>query len=375
MSEIIVIYHTLLKNFNELYANKTIKITDKEIEDILINFCNKLKSEKSMFKYLSSRDNRLFKGLKYTLIPKIKMEVILYIDNNTPEDKKNIINNIWDNILVLYILAELSNEETDIESVSKIFNLLSEENKNMVPLKFHDKFISINQSQSSNELSNIFDKFSSSLNLSQIKDLMSNNELKSLFTEGGTLSNNIPTELQSIIGDLNIDNIKEMFNSSASENGNDFVSDILHNIKDKFNTEEELNSKKFVENLLDVGNNLSDTYGTKLKNGELSIQDIISGVSNVINDSNKDVINSITSSFDINKLNISEIFDEVKTQMNGKIPKELVSLMSNINGDNLKNFNLDTLLNVMVTSDNTVNKNLTPEQKEELIKFYDNIEI
>ena len=362
MAEISIYYNNLLKEFNKLYENKIIKITNDEINDILLNFCNKLQEEKSMFKYLLSRDNRLFKGLKCTLIPKIKMEVILYYDDNTPDDKKIIINNIWNQIMLLYILTESNKKDSDMGYVYKIFNCLDDENKELINIELQEKIKSSNVQEPTNNplLSTMLEKLGSSVDISQLKNLIS--------------SENIPTELQNIVEDLNMDKIKELLNSPESKNGNEFVENILNDIKNKFQSNEQVDSKKFVENLFDVGNNLSDTYGPKIKNGDISIQDIISGVSNVINDSNNDIIGNITESIDINKLNFSEIFEEVKHQMDGKLPKEIINLMNNLNGENLKNFNLDGFLNLVVT-DNKVNKNLTPEQKEELIKFYDNLEI
>jgi len=356
MSDIYNIYNELITEFNKLYPEMKVKVNNNEIDSYVNNFIKKLRDETGLFKYLVEKDNRLFKGLKCTLIPKKKMEVVLYADDKTIKQKE-IIDNMWKNIWLIYLLGESKMENPDKIKMSKITNLMENGKKeDDLPKMFDalkdmdiDKMKELFESKNINT-DKINDILKDGFDMDKMKDLMNDNDIKNL------------------IGSINIE---------PTENSNKFIDNILDDIKDKFKLNEidgKIDSKEFVDKLLDVGNVLGDSYGNKLKSGELSINDIIGGVSSLMSDKKNDKLSEISKSIDLDKIDVGGVFNEFKGKLDGKVPKEMMDVISGLNGDNLKNLNLGSLVDTMIGGDKKVQE-LTDEQKKELEKYYENLEI
>jgi len=401
MSELYLIYNDLLTEYYKLLEKKDdnnkkkISLNETDIDNYVNTFCTKLKNEKSMFKYLIEKDNRLFKGLKCTLIPKIKMEVILYIDKKTSDDIKLLIDNIWTKIWLIYLLGEAKSDEPNKTYMSKIAYLLNNNNNdnnyNNDNNDNNNKNIEMNMFKDINvdKLKDVFEKMNSKIDLNNMKDLIdkdgnvSIDSIKKIFDNSMDLN-----KLKDLIGNNNIKeflenlDLKDIITNKDSDRGDIFINEILNDIKDKFKldyTEDKINSKQFVDKIFDVGNTLGDTYSKKLKEGELSIGDIIGGVTNLVSNKNNNSFDEISKTIDIEKIDVKEVFEEFKDKLNNKIPKEMQDIINSINGDNLKNINIGSLVSSIISNSSSSSSNkieeLTNEQKQELIKFYENLEI
>jgi hypothetical protein len=239
------------------------------------------------------------------------------------------------------------------------------------------------------KLKDVFEKMNSKIDLNNMKDLIdkdgnvSIDSIKKIFDNSMDLN-----KLKDLIGNNNIKeflenlDLKDIITNKDSDRGDIFINEILNDIKDKFKldyTEDKINSKQFVDKIFDVGNTLGDTYSKKLKEGELSIGDIIGGVTNLVSNKNNNSFDEISKTIDIEKIDVKEVFEEFKDKLNNKIPKEMQDIINSINGDNLKNINIGSLVSSIISNSSSSSSNkieeLTNEQKQELIKFYENLEI
>ena len=76
-TDMFYVYTQLIDGFRKIYPDKNISVNNNEVISYVTSFCDKLRKENSLFSLLINKDHKLFKGLKCTLIPKFKMEVIL----------------------------------------------------------------------------------------------------------------------------------------------------------------------------------------------------------------------------------------------------------------------------------------------------------
>lgn len=378
-TDIFNVYNKLLDGFKKIYPDKHVLVNETEVNSLVRNFCDKFRNDQSMFALLINRDNKLFKGLKCSLIPKFKMEVILKPDN----DYKVILNDMWNNISLLYLLGEAehtdpnrinmgrvafaldlhtkTNESNDGDSVGKLFSAFQNVDKTEMEGMIGNLGISKDQLES----------LKSGLDSDQLKDVLGSLDLNNI-----DLSKLSEMDLSKIGSLANID--LSGISLKPTENSSRFLDEILGDLKTKFKLDDvdgKVDSKQFVEQLMTVGNSLSDTYGKKLSTGELSINDILGGITSIASNPNQNVISDLTDSLNLDKLDVKEIIGELKGKLNGKVPAELLDTVCNLDGSTLKNMNIGDLIGSMMGGKNDVPKELTDDQKKELMNYYSTLEL
>jgi len=424
-SDIEVTYNKLINCFYELFPdrNDIIKIEIADMTKYVTNLCDSLRMQPKYFNLLLKRDNRMFKGLNLTLLPKLKMEVILNIvDEN--ESRNKIINEMWDTIFLLYLIGENDHSEPDktkmsqiasmlnkvsdsVNNVSSIFDKINKDG-NIQSMLNHlndvvndDKVknmmssIGLDDTKVKNIMSSIdlddtkVKNIMSSINpneniLNNMKDVMSNiglddTKVKNIMSSINS-NENILNNMKDMMSNINMDNVKDVMSNigldtdkmKPTENSNKLVSDIVSDLKSSLKmetTDGKVDSKQFVDNLMNVGNTLGLTYSKKLSSGELSLNDIIGAVSSIAsNDTNP--LNEL-SDLQLDKLDMTEVLGELKNKMNDKIPTEFLDTINN-----LQNVDMSSLINLMGsnTGNNDV-KELTLEQKKELEKYYEDLKL
>jgi hypothetical protein len=349
-NDISYVYSQLINDFNKMYPDKSINLNNNEMNTYVIQFCKVLRSEDKYINLLLKKDARLFKISKFSFFPKMRLEVILSTD--TDNSSKECIESMWKNIFLLYLLGEANQIEPNRINMSKVAFSLDINSKN---------------DSSSPQTPHLFDAFKN-INLEEVEKMA-----------GGFGINS--EQLNSLKGCIDNDKIKDLmaeFGKPPTENSNKFVKDILGDIKTKFSLNEEdgkIDSKQFVEQLLNVGNTLGDSYGKKITSGELSINDIIGAISSLATNPDDAGISDLTQTLKLDKLDIKEILNELKGQLNGKLPPELLSTLNNFDMSNLENLNIGSLLNTMMTDKPQDIVELTDEQKKELLEYYKDISI
>lgn len=340
-------YTEILNDFYLLYPekNKMIKLNDIEMKTYVNNFCDKMRIQENTkyFKMLVNRQGLLFKGLKCTLLPKLKMEVILNIDDKTTENEIKLKNNIWSNIWLLYIINESEQSTPDQIKISQLamaIDFVKNDGKLDENMDQKSKIMDIMTSQMTNMTNEQKEQMNTMINA-----------LKNPSNDSNTITKQILTD------------IKEHCIINCEENGN-------------------VDSKNFVEQILKAGSSMSEVYGKKLKNKEISITDILGMISNITED-NGEIMNELsdlTETLHLDKVDLNSVMKEFTEQLNngelkGKIPPEIVKTLTELNGDNLKNMDLNKLLNSMLSSNTETPKDLTAEQEKELEDFYSNLTI
>jgi len=382
LSDIEITYFKLIDSFYELYPDKKdkVKMNEQDMNSYLKQFCDRLREKQQYFQLLVKRDGKMFKGLNVTLLPKLKMEVVLNLTENDKdnESKKKIVDNMWDTIWLLYLLGESTYDEPDRNKMSRIALALDVVNKKQIDGELSDT-----------NKPNMFNAFNN-INMAEVNDIMGS------LNNGNLNKDNIKDMLDKVIANPELtSNLKSMMSSMGidgenltkpTENSNKFVNDILGDIKSKFkldSTDGKIDSKKFVEQLMSVGNTIGDSYSKKLGSGELSINDIIGAVSSMATNPDEGSISDLTNSLQLDKLDLNEVLDELKGQLNGKIPPELLNSLGGMGlggagGDALKNLNMSSLIGSMMgsmgKSDGAVPE-LTEDQKKELEKYYEDLKL
>lgn len=360
-SDIATTYKQMLSSFYKLYPDKEGKYDDLTEQDIIVlidKFGDSLRKHNEYFNLFAKKQGKLFKGLSVTLIPKLKMEVVLNLGDLPSEEKQLLVNEMWNSIYLLYLLYESKQAEPNKVNMAKIALLLDKDTKQD----------NVNNDESANK--NNLNFLGKDINLDNLEEMM--NKIGINKEQMNDLKNNIDQ-----------DKIKELlgqFNAKPTEKSDKFVKDVLSDIKSKFklNVSSEngkIDSKQFVEQLMNVGNTLGDSYGEKIKSGELSISDIIGAVSSVASGSNVDSMDDIVKSLDLDKLDLNEILNELKSRFNDKIPPELLATLGGLSNGDLKNLDIGSLVGKMMSNGNQEDKvvDLTEEQKKELAKYYEDL--
>jgi len=380
LSDLELTYSKLINSFYELYPDKKdkVKMNETEMKLYLKQFCDKLREKQQYFTLLVKRDGKMFKGLGITLLPKLKMEVILHLTENDDlvrENKQKIVDDMWNTIWLLYLLGESEYSEPDRLKMGRIAMGLDLVNKK-----------SIDEEVSETKKPLMFDAFKD-INMSEVNGLLNS------FNNGNMNKEDIKGMLDKVVSNPEMtNNLKNMISSlgvnpddllNPTENSNKFVKDILGDIKSKFKldttTDGKVDSKKFVEQLMNVGNTIGDSYSKKLGSGELSLNDIVGAVSSMATNPDENTMNELTKSLQLDKLDLNEVLNELKGQLGGKIPSELLNSLGGMNGDSLKNMNMGSLISTMMGSmggsKDVPVQELTEDQKKELEKYYEDLKL
>lgn len=357
VNDIEYVYNQLLSGFNKMY-DKDVKLNFIEMKSYVSTFCQKIDKEPKYFNLFLERSPKLFKGINFTFVPKNKFEVILSSDN---EANKKILEQMWGNIFLLYLLGEAELPEPNKNSMARVAFALDSLNGK----------ISVND-KDNNQLPDLFTAF---------KDI-NMNEVEKMVGSMGISKEQIDTLKASAGIDLNDDKLKQMmaeFIKPPTENSNKFMNDILSDIKNKFNLHEEtsgkVNAKTFVDQLFNVGNSIGDEYGKKVGSGELAVGDIIGALTSMATNPDTSVIGDIKNTLKLDKIDIKEVIDELKIRMDGKIPNELMDLLKNFDPSNINNLDVGSLISTMMGGETQQIQDLTDDQKKELLDYYDNLEI
>ena len=150
LSDMFTVYNQLINNFYKLFPEKkdSVKVSNTEITQLVNRFCLKFKMSEyeQYFSLLLKSQGKVFKAIKTTLIPQFKMEVILLVNDNTSEDKRLILDEMWLNILSLYVLGENTMNPSDVLKISR--TTMAIENKRNPSLalqtnnsEYHSKFV------------------------------------------------------------------------------------------------------------------------------------------------------------------------------------------------------------------------------------------
>ena len=111
MSDLVTTFTNMVSNFYLMFPDKkeTIDLSDQEITSYVCKFGEKMRLpiNKGYFKMMINRQGKMFKGLKCSLLPKFKMEVVLNVEENTSVEHRQYIDNIWSNIWMLYIKVKI----------------------------------------------------------------------------------------------------------------------------------------------------------------------------------------------------------------------------------------------------------------------------
>lgn len=373
-NDMVYVHNQLLSEFNKMYS-KNVHVTNDEVKSLVFKFCSQINSDNKYFNSLIKREAKVFKAMNCTLIPKIKMEVVL--NDKETDDKKKMVNELWNNIFMLYLLGEAENKDPHKLHMTKIamaldvangkLNLDSKES-NSIP-----SFLSSLEASGNEDLNKL---------IGNLKDL-NVNELETMAESIGISNDQINSIKNSVMSGINLDDdtVKKLmadFVKPPTENSSKFVKNILSDIKTKFKLSEEngeVDSKEFVDKLFDVGNVIGDSYSKKLGNGELDVSDIISALTSMATNPDMSTINEFTDTLKLNKVNMKEVVSELKNRMNGKIPPELMAIVDSIDPSNINNLNIGDLIGGMMSGQEKTIDVLTEQQKKELEDFYGNITI
>ena len=363
-------YKHLVSNFYKLYPDKTdtVKICDsvEEINSHIKFFCNKLKENTQYFPLLLKKNAKLFKGLKCTLLPKIKMEVVLTYDDAS---KIEIINEMWKSILLIYILGEAESTTPDKMKMAQVAALL-------------DILNNENNENNENNSSNTTDENKQQFTPEMFKAFdIDADTLSSMMHSMGMNMNIDKTKIDEIKNNLNSEQFTDLmsqFNKPPTEKSHTFINNILTDIRTKFNlTEREdgrVDAKQFVSQLMNIGNNLGDSYSKKLGK-ELDISDIIGAISEITSNPDGLDIGDLSSTLKLDKLDIKETIEALKNEMKGKIPDELLNTLNGLDGDNLKNINIGSILSSVMGGSQESVRELTDVERTELLKYYESLDL
>jgi hypothetical protein len=359
-------YKHLVSNFYKLYPDKTdtVKICDSidEINSHIKFFCNKLRDNSQYFQFLLKKNAKLFKGLKCTLLPKIKMEVVL---TNDDQSKTEIINEMWKSILLLYILGEAESTTPDkmkMAQVAALLDLLNSENNSSSNTNTNNE----NKQQFTPEMFKAFDMDTDKLSM-MMQSMGMNMDVSKI----DEFKNNLNSE--------QFTDLMTQFNKPPTEKSHQFINNILTDIRTKFNlTEREdgkVDAKQFVSQLMNIGNNLGDSYSKKLGK-ELDVSDIIGAISSIATNPDGLDIGDLSNTLKLDKLDIKETVEALKEEMKGKVPEELLNTLSGLDGENLKNINIGSILSsVMGGGTQEPVRELTEEERTELLKYYESLDL
>ena len=350
MSDLVTTFTNMVSNFYLMFPDKkeTIDLSDQEITSYVCKFGEKMRLpiNKGYFKMMINRQGKMFKGLKCSLLPKFKMEVVLNVEENTSVEHRQYIDNIWSNIWMLYILNEIEHSSPDKTRMSQIAMALDCSKLNTTSASCAD----------SGSAPDIMRMMSAQMENMTDEQKANVNEMMNAIKNPSAESNNIA---KSILTDL-----KNHCKVTCDEAG-------------------KVDSKEFVEQILKAGSTMSESYGEKLKSGEISITDLLGMIASLTEGNSDDLMSDLsemTEALHLDKMDLTEVKDEFINQLStgelkGKIPPEILKTLTELTGDNLKKMDISKLIETMLVGREEEIKELTIEQKQELEEFYSKLVI
>lgn len=352
------VYGQLLSCFAQMYPDKKINMNETEYNSYVNLFCKLIGNESKYFNPFLNKDPRVFKGLKFSFIKGIKMEVILSSNKDTNE---KLVNEMWNTMHMLYLLGEANKSNPNTQNMQRI------------ALKMDiSKGALIETTNDENKMPELFNAFKD-INMNEIENMVSNLGISKDQFE--SIKSGVGLDLN----DAKIKNLLSEIGKPPTEGSHRFMNDILNDVKTKFKLDEndgKVNAKLFVDQLLNVGNSIGDEYGKKIGTGELAVGDIVSAITSLASNPNgSSVISDITNTLKLDKLDMKEVIEEIKLRMDGKIPAELMALLSNFDPQNIQNLNIGEIIGTMMSGEGENIVELTTEQKNELMEYYSSLEI
>ena len=295
--------------------------------------------------------------LKYIIHKKLnKIEesdnIILFKELKEFENNNEVIEFIWDYIYSIYLLHEYALEEPNKEILTVLIK------------KIHIN--STNDTDNSVNVDNTYNVDCTSLVVSQKNNL----EEDELFDE---LKNNKQYKMFNNI----LETMTKNMDIDTSTPNTNFISEIMEDIKTNINNSEN------VDDLFNSTKNISEKYKNMFENGKLSMNDLMSGMMNII--SNPKNITESIKDINVNKLpDMNSIMNKLASEVNTNDEFKNImksDMFKNMNFDsNNKDFNpMDIISNMMNngTSDakDANDTPLTNEQIIEMENFYSNLNI
>lgn len=323
-------YKDIIDIYYSLYPKKlnSVNLTNDEIIKICNDIFNKINNSSTLKcnyynNLLLSNKCKLFKAIKMSFIPKIKMELVLYID-------------------------QASNDSTRIYNINKLWRCI----KNI--------FINIESSKINPNLDYIkYLESDESVNIDIKNDKQIDNIIKNFGMD--------KQELSSLLGNINISN-KTIDNS--------LIREIIMDIKNsRLYKEIDTDKKLSINDIISGTQDLQDKYMTKLSSGDINISEFISSMIGLIN--NPEEYDKLIADLDLTNKIDSEMLVE---EMISLLPDEYKSMAKmlktvDFSNESSTSFNPLDLLNGLIG--NTSNKitDLNEDQLEELDEFYSKLTI
>ena len=274
-------------------------------------------------------------------------ELINLVYKNSGEEKLNVyIENVSDEDLKLLINNYCKTIETD-KKIRKLFlnrneRLFGENSKLKIIPSFNLKKCLLNSENSAYIWECI-----------QI--------LYAIYRSGDETKKELVTKIVERIEEYNLSN-NNLNNKESSENVDDMIMDIADTLRNNLVKESKKSSKvNPIDNMIKTSKMISDRYGSKLRNGEISMNDMFSSLGRMM-----EKIDEKTSKDD--ELKNIDVSDMPK-------PEDLMKDLGLGNINEGENNPMDMLSSLMGNKNEVKKqKKLSPEQMKEMEEFYKNMD-
>lgn len=328
--EIIDNYNKILETFIILFPDKKDKIpvnlSDTEIMGICTSIVVKTNSVKNYKSLLLANKCKLFKAIKLSFIPKIKMELVLVTDKNDSKERLSNITLIWTNIKNIFIAFEKLKDDIDY----KYIELLENKNNDI------------------NDLQKMQNSLLDEKTLALLEGFgVNKSQVSGLFNE---------------------------INSADQTIGNDFIRTIIAEIKNtplyKNRTTEKVSLKDIIANTKE----LQEKYISMLSDGDLNMSSVVASLMTLL--TNQTEYDKVLKELDIENLVDT---DNVIMDLTELLPAEYKPLISMLVSQSSEGsdggFNPMDLIGSLLGNNKKEVKELSQEQLKELEDFYSNLNI
>lgn len=342
-SELVENFHTLFPGFNSAKH----AITEDEYEEKSIELYTKIQ-EKDCENLLITSNPKLFKVIGHVLIPKIKLEGVLFPEGNDARDL--LRKQMWENIRVIYIYAKakcnVSSElvATVQNSGLDVAGLIAKSGIDTSMLQNLDVNALVSK-------------------LGVDADMLQNFDVNALAAKFGVDAAAVPEMLQN----LDVNALTSKLNAAPTERSDELKGEILgeiDNIKNNLNVTvvgTKYDSNDLLTKCGGLLKQLGPKYIEKFNNGEINIEDIVGMVKSLKDDGNTQGL--ITPEL-IDKLDMNDLVLGLLSS-NG---------VKNIIGDSVDVDQFSGLIKMLPLNDMARNlfkeKDLTDEEREEMMKYY-----